>query len=365
MGACSLSRSSILSRMRVIDRKWTELAAGYQAVCSLQTRLESEFKRAVEIGYKQQYNRDVTAWRKRRRIFIALAITAPLSIAALCLSARYFRETACVSIYWAVLVLIILGTLGVAGRTYIRETVNRPALGGPSADLLNLERRWWADLAPEELASPSGKDKRKPNFLTLLAGLPDTFLARRGPPVEGEASLYVFAPSGPWIFTLREWSGDIIRQEGVWKDIPRKGEPIMYSQPPDAQWVRLRDGLADLLNERHPELAGKIHGGAVFVDPQARLFKEQIQGNTSAYGPAAAWAKRLSETPPMDGLPLQMQLETLDALMARELFPGEVLDLTYSAKRLAERKYQETVVELRGFVAKMMGEQVDRASASR
>src|SRR5512146_2592303 len=98
--------------MRVIDRKWTELAAGYQAIQAFQSRLKYEFTRAVEIGYQQQYSRDMNSWKKKRRVFFAFVALAPISIVGLCLSAYFFRETACVSIYWAVLVVIILVTLG-------------------------------------------------------------------------------------------------------------------------------------------------------------------------------------------------------------------------------------------------------------
>ncbi len=351
--------------MRIIDRKWTELKAGYQAAQSLQARLNSEFDRAIEVGYQQQYARDVRAWKKKRQFFFVFIGIAPLAIAGLCLSAFYFREVACVIIYWVVLVLIILVTLGVAARTYIREAVEKPTLGSAMPDPMNLEAHWWAALAPEELAPPPGRSRRSADFLRLLTDLPDSFLARRGPLVEGEESLYVFAPSGPWIFTLRDWGGAIIRQDDVWKEVLKEGEPVMYAQPPDAQWVRLRDSLAAVLNEYFPQMGGTIQGGVVFLDPNVQLLKDQIKGNTAAYGLAGAWAARLRQAPTVAGLGLEMQLESLDALIAREKFPGEALDLTNSARDLAERLYREAVTALRGFVSGMLQEQVDRASASR
>ncbi|HEX7621336.1 MAG TPA: hypothetical protein VF359_09070 [Anaerolineales bacterium] len=39
--------------MHIIDCQWTELAASYQAVQALQTRLEAEFGRAIQAGHKQ------------------------------------------------------------------------------------------------------------------------------------------------------------------------------------------------------------------------------------------------------------------------------------------------------------------------
>lgn len=110
--------------MHSIDRKWTDLAAGYQAIQSFKTKLTAEFGRAVRVGHKQQLRKELTEWQKKRRVFLALVAVAPLSIIALCLTAYYFRDVACVIIYWAVMVLIILVTLAVAGRQYIREMVN-------------------------------------------------------------------------------------------------------------------------------------------------------------------------------------------------------------------------------------------------
>ncbi len=351
--------------MRVIDRKWTELAAGYQAVQSLKARVESEFGRAIEVGYHQQFRRDMAAWQKKRRVFLSFVVIAPLSIVALCLSAYYFRDVACVILYWVLVVLVILVTLGVAARSYILEMVNRPRIG-PSGPLpLSLEARWWAGLTPQEMVLRRGTGKSIPDLVEVLSDLPDAFLARRGPPVEGEACLFVFGPAGPWIFTTRDWGGDVIREDGLWKQVHKKGEPVMYAQPPDAQWVRLQEQLSGILQERFPGWTGNIQGGAVFLDPQVRLHKDLIQGNSAAYGLARAWAARLRQAPAVEGFTTGMALELLDALIAREKYPGEQLDLSNSAKELAVRLFQEVVTESRALVAKMVGQRVDRPSPSR
>jgi hypothetical protein len=340
--------------MRIIDRKWTELAAGYRTACTLQARLEAEYSRAIEVGQQQQYRRQLVDWQKKRRVFFAFAAIAPISILALCLSAYYFKEVACVIVYWAVVVLVILVTLAVAGRSYIREVINRPNLENFERLPLDLENRWWARLCPEEMVVKSLV--RRADFLSMLADLPDACLARRGPPVEGEESLYVFAPSGPWLFTQRDWSGSLAREADQWKQMPKKGEPVIYSQAPDEQWVRMRSLLIDLFTERYPQTGGKVQGGVVFTHPKVRLDKSLIHGNTAAYGPAWSWAERLRNAPPMEsGVTLELQLETLDALIAREVRPGEMLDLSNSAKELATRLYQEGAAELRALVAKLVG----------
>jgi small-conductance mechanosensitive channel len=107
--------------MHIIDREWSYLAAGYQAIQSLQTRLESEFGRAVQAGHKEKFRREISEWEKKRRVLFALAAIAPLSIITLCLAAYYFREVACVIVYWVILVLIILVTLAVAAIISMRQ----------------------------------------------------------------------------------------------------------------------------------------------------------------------------------------------------------------------------------------------------
>jgi hypothetical protein len=312
--------------MRIIDRKWTELAAGYQAARSLQARLENEFSRAVEVGYQQQHRKDLTGWQKKRRVFFAFVAIAPLSILTLCLSAYYFRDVACVIVYWTVVVLVILVTLAVAARGYIMEVMNRPRLVPVDSLPMDLEKRWW------------------------------TCLARRGPPVEGEASLYIFAPSGPWIFTLRDWNGEIAREGDLWKQVRKRGEAVVFSQAPDDQWLRMKEVLVNIFMERFPQTGGKIQGGVAFTNPKAHLDKGLIRGNTAAYGPAGSWAERLRRAPIAgDGFTLEMQLETLDALTASESKPAEPGYSSTSAKSLATRLYEEAVAELRAFVAKMVG----------
>ena len=343
------------SPMHIIDRKWIGLAAGYQAIRSLQARLDAEFGRALQVGRQQQFRKEVAGWQKKRRIFFAFLAIAPLSILGLCLAADYFREVACVIIYWIILVLIILVTLAVAGRSYILEVINRPELNSSGTLPLDLESRWWASLSPQELSPSPGSGRAKGDFLTLLAGyLPDTCLARRGPPVEGEASVTLLAPSGPWLFTLRDWSGKIARQDGAWKQVHGRGEDIVYNRAPDDQWLRQKEALVKILKECLPQAGGLVQGGVAFIHPKVHLDKTRIQGNTAAYGPAKAWVGRLGNAAAMDGFTLELQLELLDALIAGEEPAEQAGAESASAEEAAERLYQQAASELRTSVATMV-----------
>jgi len=344
--------------MYLIDRKWTDLAAGHQAVQALQARLETEFGRAVQVGQKQKFRKEVTEWQKKRRIFFALVVIAPLSIIALCLAAFYFREVACVIVYWVVVVLTILVTLAVAGRSYIREVINRPELEDLKAPAGDLEQRWWASLSPQELAISTGKGKDKVDFLTLLAdSLPEPCLAKRDLLVEGDAHVLLFASSGLWLFTARDWCGSIVRQDGSWKQAHKRSEAEVFDQAPDDEWLRQKEAIVKILEKRLPQRAwtgSSIQGGVVFTHPKVHLDKDCIQGNTAAYGPAKAWVGRVRRSPGIDGFPLEMQLEILDALTT-----GENPEMEQSVKRIsskdeAERLYHAAVGELRESVAQMV-----------
>jgi hypothetical protein len=340
--------------MHIIDRKWSNLADGYQAIQSLQARLESEFGRAVQAGHKQKLRKELTEWQKKRRVLFALAAIAPLSIITLCLAAFYFREVACVIVYWAILVLIIVVSLAVAGRNYIREAMNRPELGHGKTLAVDLEQRWWASLSLKEPAVVKAEDKEIADFLTTLGmTLPEACLAIREPgPV-------LFSPAGLWLFQVEPWNGTIVRQEGIWKQIltvrdklGRKQHQEQTVEPaPDDEWLRHKGEIEKILNERLPQHAwagSLIQGGVAFTHPKASLDKARIQGNTAAYGPAKGWAERIRRAPAADRFTLEIQLEILEALHEHQ---GEQ---AASAKDEAERLYQEAASELTQSVAKMV-----------
>ena len=344
--------------MRIIDRKWINLAEGFQAIQSLQAKLEVEFGRAVQAGHKQKFRKELTEWQKKRRVFFTLVAIAPLSIITLCLAAYYSRDVACVIVYWAVVVLFILVTLAVAGRSYIREVMNRPEPEHAKTLAVDLEQRWWASLAPKEQAVAPAGNKKKADFLTLLdQTLPDTCLARRDLLVDGDADTLLLSPSGLWLFTVRDWSGSIVKQDGVWKQILKRREEKVHEAGPDDQWLKQKEEIVKILEKRLPQRAwtgSLIQGGVTFTHPKATLNKSRIQDNTAAYGPAKAWAERLRRAPSVDDFTLNMMLEILDVLTAGGNLNEQPGEKPVSAKDEAERLYQEAADELRQSVAKMM-----------
>ena len=154
------SRSSILAPCSSSTANGADLSAAYKALQAYKTKLAGEFGPALQAVEQTRLERELNEWRKKRRIFFALLTLAPLSVVALCLAAFYFRELACVIVYWALLVGFILVTLAVAGRQVIREMVNgRPAAAAEGEKLPDLEQRWWEQLSSGTLAGPSAKWK--------------------------------------------------------------------------------------------------------------------------------------------------------------------------------------------------------------
>ncbi len=343
--------------MHTIDRKWIELSGGYQDIQSFKTKLEVEFGRAVKVGHKLQFRKELTEWQKKRRIFFALMAVAPLSIMALCLTSFYFRDVACVIIYWALLVLVILVTLAVAGRQYIREMVNgKPVPHSGEALVVDLEGRWWESLSPMDLVDEKAGKKGRGGLQSLLAhSLPDSYIFQSLSP----AGLLLLGPSGIWIFIVADWKGLVIKQEGVWKQVVtlhdkigrRQLEEKTHVPGPDDLWLQYKQEVVKKIESHFPEQAGilnLIQGGVIFSSPKVNLEKKRIQDISASYGLPKAWAERLRRAQPLDEFKPERQLEILDVLTG----PGD--GQTVSAREEAERQYRLAVEELRDYVAKLV-----------
>ena len=343
--------------MHTIDRKWFELSDGYQDLQSYKTKLESEFGRAVRVGHKQQFRKELTDWQKKRRVFFALLAAAPLSIIALCVTSFYFREVACVIIYWALLVLIILVTLAVAGRQYILEMVNgKPVPQSGEALVVDLEGRWWDSLSQLDLVDEKAGKKGRGGLQSFLAhSIPDSYIFYS----LSSTDLLSLGPSGVWILIIVDWSGLIVRESGIWTQIVtvhdklgrRRSEEKTHEPGPDDQWLQRKDELEKLIDSHFPERVGTlntIQGGVIFTNPKTTLDKKRIQGNTASYGTQKAWVERICSAPPQVDFTLEKQLMILD-ILAQPLAGQNV-----SAKNEAERLYRLAIEELRSYVANMV-----------
>ncbi len=370
--------------MHRIDPRWGDLAEGYKTVGFLQGRLVSRFGRAVRVGQRVKYHKELSEWQKKRRIFIALAVLAPLSVVGLCVSAYYFREAACIIAYWVLVVVVILVTLAVAGRNYIREAMNRPEPQASGDLSVDLEGRWWERIAMKE-AVVAARDKKREadDFLSLLGrSLPDEYLAVVRPLASDEMEMLLVGPSGIWVFEAREWDGRVVRQDGVWRQVRtmrgkwgrKKLEERLHSPGPDDQWLIQKELVLKLIH-RHASGLGRapaadgagtgasetqgrpadlVQGGVVFSQPRVVLDKAGIQGNRAPYGTAKAWAERVRRGPVLEGFDRETQLKLLEGWIKRMRLAGEDADKAASAQQEAERLYDDAVRELQAMVTQLV-----------
>ncbi len=343
--------------MHRIDRKWTDLAGGYSDIQLYKSKLEVEFGRAVRVGYDRQFRKEMTEWQKKRRVFFSLAAFATLSIIALCITLFYFRDLSCVIIYWALLVVIILVTLAIAGRQYILEMVkDRPAPPSRDALVVDLEGRWWERISPMELADMQAEKKGRGNFSGLLAlTLPESFISQSLSPVD----LLLLGPSGIWMFLLVDWDGMISKQGSNWTQTitvhdklgRRQREQKSFETSPDDQWLKRKQEIEKRIEANVPQLSSRLNpvrGGIVFSNPKVNFDKNRVQDNTAAYGRPKGWVARIRNSPTLEDFSLEWQLEILDMLAE----PGD--PQTVSAKDEAERLYKQAVEELRGYITNLV-----------
>lgn len=346
--------------MRIIDRKWSELSPGWQAVQGLQARLETEYGRAVQAGQNIKFRRDLTEWQKKRRVFIAMSVLAPLSLVGLCLAAFYFQQVACVLAWWTMTVLVILVTLGVAGWNYIREMVSGRPEPERARVAVNLGERWWESLRPAAL-DRAGSNKKNPDFREQLDhSLPKSWICVDDPfPVlttEG-SSLLLAGPPGLFLFVTCSWEGKLTKGDGTWKQELKKGKVKPLNPAPDEEWARLKDVLVEGICSRLPQMAWAaegLQGGVVFTHSKARLGRLETGANRAPCGKTGAWLKRLQESQPDERFTLETLLELLD----QGLRPGGEPSLQdkdlFSAKAEAERLYEQAAGQLREHIGKLV-----------
>jgi len=118
-------------------------------------------------------------------------------------------------------------------------------------------------------------------------------------------------------------------------------EPLELSQPPDQQWLRMRDEIRRTLAfhgralvKQLPAL-GQIQGGIVFAHPGASFEIELTP--PFAWSDIPGWVRTIQQAPPVPGMNLRTQLQFLDLLLTRhqEVKPSErVVSMDQQAARI-------------------------------
>jgi hypothetical protein len=164
-----------------------------------------------------------------------------------------------------------------------------------------------------------------------------------------DVDVVVVGPSGVWVFEVKYWSGRIVWKNGGWyreKSYYAPGgrlvtEPREVSQPPDQQWRRMADDVAETLRRRGRQLLARIpsliqiRGGLAFTHDKASY--EIATDCPFAWGGIGLWQQQLAKTPGLDGLGERDILQVLDALLARHSEfngQGDVLSMEAYAEDL-------------------------------
>ena len=299
--------------MHSIDRKWSDLAEGYRDMQASKTKLEAETGEAVSAGAREQYVKELSEWQKKRRIFFGLAAVAVVSIIGLCLTAFFFRDVACVIIYWALLVAVILVTLAVAGRQYVAQMVSgKPVLRREGARQRNWRsagggrwnphcRRGRQRAAAEELCD------------VLSKWLPETTIAR----CLADDELICMGAGGMWLFIVADRNGRTKKEEGSWGKKLRGGfwgrrkpsEDGTQATGPEGRWWSFKKKVIEKALPKGFPAETLVRGGV--VEGQGRV---KAGGGTIPHGGAKGWAGRMREAPEVEGFSAETQLEMLDRL---------------------------------------------------
>lgn len=338
--------------MRIIEKRWVDLHAGYQAVASLETRLKSEWMRALQVARRRD-DRTARARRDRTQRITAILLLVLLFVVVLfCAGVAYLPELrlqffvyfCMLGIPGIVLALVLVRSLGSAG--------SRPG----SAPSLEIEQEWWSLLRPKHYVKQKGGDQGEIDFLQSLAFLDDSYIAVWGlltsARIRSDTDVLLLGPSGIWIFEVKTWNGTIFKQEEGWYSVSPAGRRRDYPKGPDEQWLQQVEEVSktirmQLRNRAWP--ADLIKGGVVFAHRNTTFG--QVANPQATCGKPGAWHKRIRDAKPLEGFSLSDRLQVLDALTRyANLHEREEFTIT-SAKEAAKDLYVQAAAGLRKYVA--------------
>lgn len=338
--------------MRIVEKCWVNLSAGYKTARSMEAVMLSDWKRAIQVAESREIQA-VKSKRKQRQRIIGIAFLGFLFLCMFLWVVQLYVPENRVQIWFYLCTLAVpaaitgIVLLFYASQSYKKTTPN----AHPS---LKLTDRWWESLAPGQYMEREHGDKGEISFLRSLSFLDDNHIAvwklLTSAKVTSDTDVLVLGPSGIWVFEVKFWNGRISRRSGVWTK-ENRGETIQYPKSPDQQWLDQKEEIAKTIKIRiasKPWIADFIHGGIVFAHSNAVFGL--IEGNTASYGKPGGWHKRLRNAKPIAGFGNEERLQVLDALIAyanlHEKEPVKILSAVHRAQQL----YDEASVTLREYV---------------
>ncbi|MGH3087673.1 MAG: NERD domain-containing protein [Rubrobacteraceae bacterium] len=305
--------------MRNISPEWRDLTEGFMRIEALEARFRNEWSLRLEGTRRKNDEAMRQTFREQGRAALTAACVMAilLFVVALIFSALFSPFSP------AVLVMLIL-TLAVPAFLALCGIWSLLLVPDSAPDISNLSGEWWAEIsegvpavrrsAPALSAREVGDDGEAAFVAHLNGTLPEEYVAVRNLLMARslDADAIVAAPTGIWVYEVKNWVGDITCENGKWQ---RMNEPIKW--PFDKQWIKeaaivkeaLRRGLPE-----HPDIHEAVGGGLVFTQSQ---FSLSVDGSCEApvYTPGTC-VEALSGFSEIPGFTMEMRLRAIDALIA-------------------------------------------------
>lgn len=336
--------------MILVDTCATNLVAGYDKIREFEEQLPGKWRQRVLAAYARRRNAHSAALAAHRRkmdkltprLWGGLAVAGSVFLLALCAlaSSEWIGLKGDVLSLLSCLTMASMAGMGLVGVTWFWQAVVRapklpahPLRGSLKAHLFPLLLPLWRDRLQGALKVPDYEGAvGERDFVRQLVILPErsTYIVYRLQQRPGDdVDVTVVGPRGVWVFEVKYWSGKIAWRSGQWareKSYYAPGrvwttEPVEITQPPDRQWQRMADDVAETLRRRAAWLvarqsaAAQVRGGLAFTHPKA--LYDIAPGCPVVWGPTSSWMVRVTTAPIISGLGERDVLQILDALLAR------------------------------------------------
>ena len=287
--------------MILLDNRLTDLASGYDRVCK--TDLQSKWRPRLLRTYARRRKAYEVEQGQHRRQMAGLnpkLATGSVVAAVLFLGGLFLREAQVCMASLLMLVGIVGG--GLLGIIWLWKAIisspkppKHPLRGALRSKLFPPLLPLWRERLKGRLPvnKPYEGTAGEYEFVRRLARsqMGSSYILYRLQQRPGDdVDVTVVGPKGVWAFEVKYWSGRITWRNGRWlwvKAYYQRGgipvtEPVEIGQPPDQQWRRMADDVAETLRRRAPWLVARlpaliqIKGGLVFTHPKATYDTSRV-----------------------------------------------------------------------------------------
>lgn len=342
--------------MRIIEKSWVDLLAGYQTVLSLEARLESDWKRALQVAQKRgELAAEAVRNRNKKITIISLLVFVFLCV-LFCAGYYYLPET-------RLQLFVFFCMLGIPAvilfLVYMINFGGAPGTRHNNVPSLEIGEAWWKSLRPKRYAVQKDGDQGEIDFLKSLAFLDNSYLAIWGLLTSvkrrSDTDVLLLGPSGIWIFEVKYWNGTISKLNGIWTRKNMYGKTTRFEKGPDEQWLDQKDEVSKTIGMQLSTRAWPaelIKGGIVFAHRKSQLG--EIDQSMASYGQSGFWHKQIKDATPLQDFNLKDRLQVLDALISyANSHEREAIQVT-SANDTANEIYQNAEAALRNYVSERL-----------